>query len=373
MADDSSQIPRPFLVLASAACVVIVVAGLKDAGDIALPVLFSVFIAVVVWPLVSGMVRIGVPKGFAILFAMLLVTGAMVGSTAIVTDSIADFTARIPQYQAPLEAEIARLNAWLSSQGFSRVAELEALVDPGSLLQAVRTTASAVVGVLSNVVIVVVTTAILLLEATELGTKLEAAFGHGSGWIRAAGERVQRYLALKTVISVATGVILGLWTAACGLEFAVLWGLIAFVFNFVPAVGSIIAAIAPVSLALVELGPGRALAVGIGFAVVNVTIGNLLEPRIMGRRLGLSPFVVVVSLFFWGYVWGPGGMLIAVPLTVIGKLLLETSPNTRWLAVLLGGADEAGSMPAPIPASPEPELAEPLDAPATHSADDSAA
>ena len=206
--------------------------------------------------------------------------------------------------------------------------------------------AGAILSVLSNVLIVVVTTALVLFEATELGTKLQVAFGHsdGSSWVATAGDKVQRYLAIKTVFSLITGVLLGCWTAALGLDFAVLWGLIAFVFNFVPALGSIVAAVPPVLLALLTLGPGHALAIAVGYIVVNVSIGNFFEPRLLGRRLGLSPFVVIASLLFWGYIWGPAGMLIGVPMTVILKLVLESSPQTRWLAVLLGGADEAAAL-----------------------------
>ena len=350
MAPDASALPRPLLALFAAACFVIVSAGLKAAEGVALPVLFSVFMAMLVWPLVRVMVRAGTPKGLAILLSMLLLASAMVGGAAIVTESIAEFTASLPRYQAPLELELARLNAWLAARGLGNVAQLETQVDPGALFGAMRVAAAAVVGILSNVLVVVVTTAILLLEASELGTKLEVAFGQqeGGGWIGAAGSQVQRYLVLKTVISLVTGLLVGLWVWAWGLEFAILFGLVAFLLNFVPAIGSIVASIPAIILALVDLGFGGAVGIAVGYLAVNVTLGNFLEPRIMGRRLGLSPFVVVLCLFFWGYLWGPGGMLIGVPMTVILKLALETSPNTRWLAILLGGAKDASSMPAPV-------------------------
>lgn len=343
-----ARIPRILIALIAAACVVVLVAGLKDAQDIALPVVFSLFLSVLAWPPVREMMKRGVPKALAIAVVMLIVSGLLVGSTAIVGDSVARFTASIPQYQAPLEAQLAEFNAMLVER-LGRGIELESLLDPGSMLQAVRTTATTVVGILGNVVIVVIMTTILLLEASELGHRIQAAFPTktaGSSWLAVAAHKVQRYLALKTIISLVTGVLLGVWTAAFGLDFAIVWGLIAFVLNFVPAVGSIIAAIPAVALALVQLGPGYAVAIGLGYFAVNMGLGNFLEPRIMGRRLGLSPFVVILSLVFWGYVWGPGGMLVGVPLTVILKLILEASPSTRWIAVLIGGADEVASLRA---------------------------
>lgn len=362
MALDTATLPRPLLALVAAASFVIVAAGLKAAEGVALPVLFSVFMAMLVWPLVRALVRAGTPKGLAILLTMLLLAGAMVGGAAIVTESIAEFTASLPRYQAPLELELQRLNAWLSARGLGTVAQLETQVDPAALFSAVRVAASALVGILSNVLVVVVTTAILLLEASELGTKLEVAFGQQEqgGWVAAAGSQVQRYLVLKTLISLTTGLLVGLWVWAWGLDFAILFGLVAFLLNFVPAIGSIVASIPAVTLALIDVGLGGALGVAAGYLAVNVTLGNFLEPRIMGRRLGLSPFVVVLCLFFWGYLWGPGGMLVGVPMTVILKLALETSPNTRWLAVLLGGAKDASTMPAPLapPTHPEPPASE---------------
>jgi predicted PurR-regulated permease PerM len=116
----------------------------------------------------------------------------------------------------------------------------------------------------------------------------------------------------------------------------VLWGLVAFLFNFVPNIGSIIAAVPALLLALVQLGPGPALAAGAGYLVVNIVMGNVVEPRFMGRGVGLSTLVVFLSLVFWGWVLGPVGMLLSVPLTMVVKLALEANPETRWIAVLIG-------------------------------------
>jgi Predicted permease len=160
---------------------------------------------------------------------------------------------------------------------------------------------------------------------------------------------VQRYLGIKTGASLATGLLVGAFNLAIGLDFYILWGVLAFVLNYVPSIGSIVAAVPPVALALVQLGPGWAVAVLIVYIGVNLTIGNFIEPRILGRRLGLSPLVVILSLFFWGWVWGPAGMLLSVPMTVVVKLLLEIPPETRWLAVLLGPARDATEIPTELP------------------------
>jgi hypothetical protein len=146
-------------------------------------------------------------------------------------------------------------------------------------------------------------------------------------------------------------------TALClalGVDFPFLWGLLAFFLNFVPNIGSVMASLPPILMALIQHGPGRALLVMLGYVVINMVIGNMLEPRLMGRRLGLSTLVVFLSLLFWGWVWGPIGMLLSVPLTVVLKILLEHSEDFRWLAVLLGpgGEPRARSNPAPDIAPP---------------------
>jgi predicted PurR-regulated permease PerM len=151
---------------------------------------------------------------------------------------------------------------------------------------------------------------------------------------------LRRYLAVKTWISMLTGAALGLWVAAIGLDFAVFWGLVAFLLNYIPNLGSIIAAIPPTLLALVQLGPGPAVLVVLGYLVVNMALGNIVEPMVMGRRLGLSTLVVFLSLVFWGWLFGPVGMFLSVPLTMAVKITLESSREFRWVAILLGDAGQ---------------------------------
>ncbi|HSG63786.1 MAG TPA: AI-2E family transporter, partial [Gammaproteobacteria bacterium] len=136
-----------------------------------------------------------------------------------------------------------------------------------------------------------------------------------------------------------TGALAGSLCALVGLDFPVLWGLLAFLFNYVPTIGSLIAAIPPIALALVQFGAVQSAVIGIGYLVLNVTIGGLLEPRIMGRGLGLSTLVVFLSLVFWGWVLGPVGMLLSVPLTMTAKIALESGERTAPIAILLGSAD----------------------------------
>jgi len=156
---------------------------------------------------------------------------------------------------------------------------------------------------------------------------------------------VQRYMAIKTWMSLMTGCVVALWLYIIGVDYPLLWGLLAFLLNYVPNIGSIIAAVPAVLLALIQLGGGSAILAGAGYLVVNMAIGNFLEPRVMGKGLGLSTLVVFISLVFWGWVFGPVGMLLSVPLTMTIKIALDSNEETRWASVLLGS--ETGPPPPP--------------------------
>jgi predicted PurR-regulated permease PerM len=184
--------------------------------------------------------------------------------------------------------------------------------------------------------------AFMLSEATVFPDKLHYITGDSStdeDRMAKVVKEVQTYLGIKTVISLATGLLLGGWSYFMGLDFPVLLGLIAFLLNYVPTVGSIIAALPALLLSIILVGTAaHAILVTLGYVVVNTVFGNILEPNLMGRRLGLSTLVVILSLLFWGWAWGPLGALLSVPLTVIVKIWLENTTDLRWVAVLLDKA-----------------------------------
>ncbi|MEE3199207.1 MAG: AI-2E family transporter, partial [Planctomycetota bacterium] len=198
---------------------------------------------------------------------------------------------------------------------------------------------SALTGVIADAFFIFVTVLFILGEASTFAGKLELAFGKGQKTLGPFEEflnSVNRYLIIKTGTSILTGVVVWIFLAILGVKFAPLWGLISFLLNYIPTLGSILAAIPPVMLALVDIGLGGAVGVAAGQAVINVAIGNVLEPRLMGKELGLSALVIFISLAFWGSVLGIGGALLSVPLTVAVKIALNVREDTRWLAILMG-------------------------------------
>ncbi len=324
------------------AAAVIVIAGLKAAASLILPLLVAVFLAMISLPLLNWLQGKRVPTALAVpatILAALLVLG---GIATAIGGSIKGFTARAPEYQQRLETMAAELQGWAEAHGISLPEQigksLTDLVDPSQAFNLIAGTLKGVAGALSNLFLVLLTIVFILSEAAGFPAKLQAAFGHRESsqrFEKIKGE-VQRYLGIKTLVSLTTGVIVVVALWIIGVDFALLWGMLAFLLNYVPTLGSILAAIPPVLLAMVQLGPGQALATALVFVGVNVGLGNFIEPHFMGRRLGLSTLVVFLSLVFWGWVWGPVGMLLSVPLTMIVKIMLENTADLRWVAVLLG-------------------------------------
>ena len=194
-------------------------------------------------------------------------------------------------------------------------------------------------GFLKDFTFVVILMIFFLSEAGGFSRKIVAiqrVNGPDFAAFTATAKDVQKYLGIKTMISFMTGLLAAAVTGWLGLEFALLWGMVAFIFNYIPAIGSIIASIPPTLLALVDKGPGTALTVLIGFLIINMILGNFVEPMLLGKRFGISTAVVVLSVVFWGWLWGIIGMFLAVPLTMLLKVTLNDSDEFKWFAVFLG-------------------------------------
>lgn len=194
--------------------------------------------------------------------------------------------------------------------------------------------------ILSKAFLILLTVIFILLEAGSLDRKVKEAFAQqtpdAGRRAREIIDSIHRYIVIKSWVSLATGLLIALWLKVLGVPYANLWGLLAFLFNFVPNVGSIIAAVPAVLIAWLDLSLWPAVFCAAGFLVVNVVIGNFVEPRVMGRGLGLSPLVVFCSMVFWGWVLGPVGMLLSVPLTMTARIALDGFEDTKWVATLMG-------------------------------------
>ena len=331
----------------SIAAVVVIIYGMQAAKVLLVPFLLAVFLALITVRPMLWLQRHKVPSVLAalvIVFSMMLIIG-VVGS--IVGTSIGEFTAALPSYQARLEVIVAGAVALIVDLvGEDRqVPDIAELIDPGFAMGFAATILNGLRDVLTNAFLILFTMVFILLEASSVGTKVQAAFGRKAESFEGPRQFVNnlgRYLGIKTVVSMATGFTAWIVTWSIGLDFPLLWGMLAFLFNYVPTIGSIIAAVPAILLALIQLGVGEATTTAMGFLAINVVFGNFIEPRLMGYGVGISPLIVFIGLVFWGWVFGPVGMLLSVPLSMTLKMALESSEDTRWIAILIGSERDAG-------------------------------
>ena len=328
------------------AAIIVIVYGMQAAKVLLVPFLLAVFLALITVRPMLWLQRHRVPSILAALLVLVLIMLVLAVAGTIVGASIAEFTAALPAYQARLDLlvdRLLRLAATHMDNGRT-IEGLSDIVDAGWAMRLVANILNALRDVLTNTFLILFTMVFILLEASSVQTKILAAFGRRAETFENATlflNNLGRYLGIKTLISIATGLSAWLVTSFIGLDFALLWGMLAFLLNYVPTIGSIIAAVPAVLLALVQLGVGEATATAIGFVVINVMFGVILEPRWMGYGVGISPLIVFTGLIFWGWIFGPVGMLLSVPLTMTLKLALESDNRTRWLAILIGSERDA--------------------------------
>lgn len=339
-------------VLVGLAAVVVIVAGLKAASPLFVPFLLAGFISLLCAPALFWLRDRGLPTPIALIVVLvgLLGIGAAFGS--LLGTSINEFTRSLPAYQARFGIVVQSVSDRLVEWGIDLGASTKEAnpFDPQTALGLVGNLAGNLGSLLNNAFLLFLTVCFILLEASSFPRKVQEAFGASEevdDRMTEIGEAIRRYLGIKTLTSMATGFLAYAVLIVLGVKFAPLWGLIAFLLNFVPAIGSVLAAIPAIALALVDNSAETAAFVGIGYLAINVSIGNFLEPRVMGEGMGLSPLVVLISLVFWGWVLGPVGMVLAVPLTVILRISLDAQPSTQWLAILLGPAFPKALSPRP--------------------------
>jgi AI-2 transport protein TqsA len=332
--------------IVSVAAVVVIVYGMQFAKSLLVPFLVAVFLALITVRPMLWMQSKRVPAVVAALVIVIVIMAILSVVGTIVGRSVAEFTASLPAYQQRLDVLVDGAVQFgvtkLGMEGLS--SDVRDMLNPGIVMNLLARFLDGLRGVLTNVFLIFITMVFMLLEASSFRTKVEAAFGDPRATFEKQGQFLNdlgRYLGIKTLVSFATGFLAWLITWSVGLDFPLLWGMLAFLLNYVPTIGSIIAAVPPVLLALVQLGVGEAFAVALGYVGINVIFGNFLEPRLMGYGVGISPLVVFVGLIFWGWVFGPIGMLLSVPLTMTLKLALESSEDTRWIAVFLGSERDA--------------------------------
>ncbi len=331
-----------------AACVAIVIAGIRSASSIIAPFLLAAFVAGVSLPMLDWLRRLGARTAVAIVAVVLLNAALLSFFGWIVLESFTELRLAFPAYLERWQILEAAIRSRLATLGVDPGPDYYAsLAQPGRLLELATTAARNLTSVLSLGLLILLYLVFMLAESVAFPDKWRAVFGQNSQGIGGAAtvlRQVQRYLVLKTAISLATGTAVGVGAFLLGVDFALFWGFLAFVLNYIPSIGSFIAAFPAVIVALLQFGPGRALGLAAVYLAVNVILGNFADPILVGRQLRLSPIVVLMSLVFWGWTLGITGLFLAVPLTIALRIVMQGSTALSRYAALMGPIDNSAAL-----------------------------
>jgi len=337
---EQKEFPRGTRYLIIAAALVIIIGGVYQAQSVLVSFLVAAFLAMLGTPSVLWLEWKRVPSVVAVLLVVtgmivvLLIVGSLVGT------SLNSFSDALPSYQQRIQEQVLVLKEELAKKGI-RVTDklLLEYINPEAGIKLFVGMIGGVGSALSNIILILLTVTFILLEASSFPVKLRVILGdpkQAFPQFTRFVDDMKRYMIIKTGISLTAGILIGTWLTILGVDSPVLWGFLAFLLHYVPNVGSIIAAIPAVILTLVQLGLGRAALAGAGYLIVGFILGNVVEPKLMGRRLGLSTLVVFLSLVFWGSLLGLIGVVLCIPFTMTLKFACENNESTRWVAVLLG-------------------------------------
>jgi AI-2 transport protein TqsA len=322
------------------AAYLIILAAMMYASSIITPILLALFITIVCAQPIRWLERKKVPNGLAVAIVLLLILGLLFGFGEVIGRSLTNFSRDSKIYAARLDEIMTSLLQTFRGMGFDvSIEQLEETISPNSIMNASASFLAAIGSIMSNMFLMIFIVIFMLLELNSFNLKVKAISsisGESISYFKRIDQNIRQYLGLMTIISFLTGVLIYIALVIIGVKYAILWALLAFMFNFIPNIGSILASIPAIIFALIQLGTGGALWTLVSYSAINMIIGNIVQPPIMGKGLGLSTLVVFISLIFWGYVLGTIGMFLSVPLTMVVKVILEQKESTRWIAIMLG-------------------------------------
>jgi AI-2 transport protein TqsA len=337
------------------AALVVVFVGMRMAAPILDPILFAVVLALLFSPIYAWLRRRRVPTPLALVIMLVGLTVLFLGIAGIMGISIARFSGDIGSYTGKLNSQLDSIQSLTKSLGVSK-ADLHKALSPSALTGAIGAILSGVADFLSNLFLILIIVLFLLAEGPAMMNRLRASTRTDHPQVERLsvfGHSVIRQLGLRAIVNLATatGVVLLLFVLR--VDFPLMWGVLAFFLSFIPWIGLPLAVAPAVVLALAEHGLTSALLVIAGVTVINILAENALSPMLMGRGLSISPTVLFLGFIFWAWLLGGPGAFLAAPLTIFLILMLDTFPETRWLANVMGmGAPEPN---ASDPDAPDPE------------------
>lgn len=347
MSDDASSTTKSVRMKSVAlglALFVLISFVLKAASSITLPLAISFFLFLILNPMVNKMEQNRVPRWAAIIVVILILILFFVLLFFFLTVAINSFINRVPKYFSRFDEIFGGIGEAIGpTLGLTPGSGLTELVDWKSMLiNAVTVASGSIVTIVSMSILIFIFVLFLLLERQSLIPKFKVALPSRGG-MRVAimferiNRQVSRYLVVKAVISSITGVMFYLGSLAVGLDFAIIWGVLAVLFNFIPNIGSIIITLLTVAMAVLQFFPdyARILYVALIMSMIQLVMGNILDPRFQGNQLNLSPFIILVSLAFWGYIWGIMGMFLAVPIMSVVQIFCSNVKVLKPIAIMI--------------------------------------
>jgi predicted PurR-regulated permease PerM len=339
---------RIVIVLLSVPAVVTVGVVLAELRSVLLPFAGAVLLSYLFKPLVVWLTKKGIPMPITLVTVLLVVAVLLAALGGILYSTTSSFVAALPRYEVRVTGLVTGLVEWANRNAEQFGLDLsdyieQAAIDVSTLTSALQTGLSSFVGFFGNVLIVVLFLMFMLAGTGNLLTKIGRAFSSDraakvSSIARNIDRQIRDYLLAKTLVSLITGVLTSVICLIMGVDFAILWGFLAFVLNFIPTFGSIVATIFPVFIALLQFPSlSKPILVLTLLMASQFTMGNVVEPRLMGIRLNLSPLAILFSIIFWAWLWGPWGMVLAVPITASIKIVFENIKPLKPISVLMSG------------------------------------
>jgi AI-2 transport protein TqsA len=336
------------------AALVVVFVGMRLAAPILNPIFFAVVLALLFSPIYAWLRRRGVPTPLALVIMLVGLTVLFLGIGGILGVSIARFSGEIGSYTGKLNGQLDNIQSLTKSLGISK-ADLHKALSPSALTGAIGAILSGVADFLSNLFLILIIVLFLLAEGPAMMNRLRASTATDHPQVERLavfGQSVIRQLGLRAIVNLVTAAGVMILLLVLRVDFPLMWGVLAFFLSFIPWIGLPLAVAPAVVLALAEHGLTTALLVIAGVIVINILAENALSPMLMGRGLSISPTVLFLGFIFWAWLLGGPGAFLAAPLTIFLILMLETFPETRWLANVMG-------MGAPEPDAPEPDAPDP--------------
>ena len=364
---ERASILRPIVIVAG---IMIILAAIKAAASILSLFFLAVFLAITFAPGFSWLRSKGVPGGLAILIMFGVIIGFALLLFGLAWFPISQLDDKLPGYQSNLSNQISAASNLLARFGIDISSfEEQGFLDIGSVIRFLTTVILTISNTMFLLMVVVLTAIFMVLEASSYPERLREGLGISTSAIdqyRSFAQRVNSYLLTRVKLNLALAVPVTILLAVLGVDFPIFWGVVTFFTGFIPVVGFLLAVAPPAALGLIESGWVTAAIVIAGFVIFNAIVDNVLQPRLMGQNLNLSPVVVFLSLFLWSFLLGGVGMLLAMPLTVLTVIVFEQFEETRWLAVLMS----TNPIP-PKPEEPAPVVSEAADASAASTSSDS--